>query len=162
MEGSKIKFGFKDLGNYIWGKNIEHMGTPLLLQFCQYLLLPSSLFGEDTAKQFSAAAFLYCEHGLVAVPQYSTQEEICLNTISIKFVYNDNQTLLVFVLSTQWFRLSNRNRAKHQGRKGKETSAGTWGCALPPVTGGFRNGIKIWTRGPVLAVQWAAFLPSSQ
>lgn len=74
------------------------MGTPLLLQFCQYL---ATLFGEDSSKQFSAAAFLCCEHGLVAVPQNSTQEEICLNVISIKFVYNDNQTLLVFVLSAQ-------------------------------------------------------------
>lgn len=65
------------------------------------ILLPSSPFGEDTSKQFSAAAFLCCEHGLVAVPQYSPQEEVCLNVISIKFVYNDNQTLLVFVPSTQ-------------------------------------------------------------
>lgn len=39
------------------------------------------------------------------VTQYSTQEEICLNTVSIKFVYNDNQTLLLFALSAQRFRL---------------------------------------------------------
>lgn len=156
-----MKFGFKDLGNNRWGKNIkEHMGTPFLLQFCQYPATQLSVWW--THFQTSAAAFLCCEHGLVAVPQYSTQEEVCSIVISIKFVYNDNQTLLVFVLSTQWFRLSNHSRAKHQGSMGKQTSVSTWSCALPAVTGGFRNGIRTWTWRPVLAVQWAAFLPSSQ
>lgn len=45
MEGSKIKFGFKDFGNDIWGKKIkEHMGTPLLLQLCQYPAIKLSVW----------------------------------------------------------------------------------------------------------------------
>lgn len=90
------------------------MCTPLLLQLCQY---PAThLTGEDASRHVSAVVFLCFEHGLVPVTQYSTQEEICLNTVSIKFVYNDNQMLLLFASSSQRFRLTKHGWSRRKER----------------------------------------------
>lgn len=91
----------------------EHMEKPLLLQLCQYPATRRT--GDDASIGIRAVAFLCCEHSLVQVTQCSEQEEICLKTVSIKFVYNHHQMLLLFALSISQ-NLDSRSMIK-QGRR---------------------------------------------